>query len=230
MTRLASLMIAGWMALGGAVQAAETVVVELFTSQGCSSCPPADRILGELAEDDDVIALAFHVDYWDYLGWKDEFGSPANTKRQKAYAHAMGERSVYTPHMVIGGQEHVVGSRGMKVAKAIQRHQRTAMPVTVRVEREGDSVAIRADGAGNLPNMIVHLATYTPKATVDVRRGENAGRTLTYHNVVRSFTPVGRWNGQGTFSASAPVQSNLPVVVLVQARNGGAILGAAQLK
>ena len=230
MTRLASLMIAGWMALGGAVQAAETVVVELFTSQGCSSCPPADRILGELAEDDDVIALAFHVDYWDYLGWKDEFGSPANTKRQKAYAHAMGERSVYTPQMVIGGQEHVVGSRGMKVAKAIQRHQRTAMPVTVRVEREGDSVAIRADGAGNLPNMIVHLATYTPKATVDVRRGENAGRTLTYHNVVRSFTPVGRWNGQGTFSASAPVQSNLPVVVLVQARNGGAILGAAQLK
>lgn len=230
MTRLASLVVAGWLALGGAVQAAETVVVELFTSQGCSSCPPADRILGELADDDDIIALAFHVDYWDYLGWKDEFGSPANTKRQKAYAHAMGERSVYTPQMVIGGQEHVVGSRGMKVAKAIQRHARQAMPVSVRLQRQGNSVAIRAFGSGSLPNMVVQVATYTPKATVDVRRGENAGRTLTYHNVVRSFSTVGRWDGQGTFNATAPLPNDLPVVVLVQARNGGAILGAARVK
>lgn len=230
MRRIASLVVAGWMALGGAVQAAETVVVELFTSQGCSSCPPADRILGELAEDKDVIALAFHVDYWDYLGWKDKFGSPAYTKRQRAYSRSMGERSIYTPQMVIGGVEHVVGSRGMKVASAIKRHSERRMPVAVRLDRQGDSVAIRANGSGNLPNMVVQIATYTPKATVDVRRGENAGRTLTYHNVVRSFTPVAAWDGKGSFNATAKIPSDTPVVVLVQARSGGAILGAAQLR
>lgn len=229
MTRIASLVAAGWMALFGTAHA-ETVVVELFTSQGCSSCPPADRILGELAEDDDIIALAFHVDYWDYLGWKDEFGSAANTKRQRAYAQAMGERSIYTPQLVVAGREHVVGSRGMKVAKAIQKHARQELPVTVRLQRQGNAVAIRAEGSGNLPNMVVQVATYLPEATVAVRRGENAGRTLTYHNVVRTFSPVGRWNGQGTFSATAPLTNDLPVVVLVQARNGGAILGAARLK
>ena len=228
--RLVSLISAAWMAVAGMAQAEDVVVVELFTSQGCSSCPPADKILGELAERDDVIALAMHVDYWDYLGWKDEFGSPANTKRQRAYAQSMGERSIYTPQMVIGGVEHVVGSRGMKVAKAIKKHSERRMPVTVKLQRQGGTVTVVADGSGNLPNMVVQIATFTPSATVNVRRGENAGRTLTYHNVVRSLTPVGRWNGQGTYSASAPVPSNMPVAVLIQARSGGAILGAAQLK
>ncbi len=229
MKRIAGLVVAGWVTLLGSAQA-DPVVVELFTSQGCSSCPPADSILGELAEDEDVIALAYHVDYWDYLGWKDEFGSAANTKRQRSYARAMGERSIYTPQLVVGGQEHVVGSRGMKVAKTIQKHARQDMPVTVRLQRQGNAVAIRAEGSGNLPNMVVQVATYLPEATVSVRRGENAGRTLTYHNVVRSFAPVGRWSGQGTYTASASLPNDLPVVVLIQARNGGAILGAAQLK
>ena len=230
MTRFGSLLVAAWMALGGVTQAAETVVVELFTSQGCSSCPPADRIFGELAEDDNVIALALHVDYWDYLGWKDEFASPEHTKRQRAYARAHGERTIYTPQMVVGGIDNVVGSRGMKVAKAIQKHSERKMPVNVSLRRVGDAVSIQATGSGSLPNMVVLLATYSPKETVDVRRGENAGRTLTYHNVVRKLAPIGNWNGQGTFTASANVSGNEPVVVLVQAGTGGPIMGAARLR
>lgn len=218
------------MALAGLVQAQETVVVELFTSQGCSSCPPADRILGELAQEEDVIALAFHVDYWDYLGWKDKFASPENTKRQRAYAYAAGERSVYTPHMVVGGIDHVVGSRGMKIAKLVQKHSDRKLPVTVRIERSGSTVSVRATASGDVPAMIVQLAVYSPKEIVNVTRGENAGRKLTYHNVVRKIAPIGSWDGRGTFTASASVTDNAPVVVLVQARDGGAILGASRLR
>ena len=228
--RFVSVISAAWMALSGLAYAGETVVVELFTSQGCSSCPPADRILGELAERDDVIALAMHVDYWDYLGWKDEFASPANTKRQRAYARAMGERSVYTPQMVIGGAEHVVGSRAMKVSNAVRKHAERPQPVTVKLERQGDRVAIRASARGTVPDMVVQLVTYRPKATVKIRRGENAGRTLTYHNVVLSLSRLGSWNGQGTYSAAATVPAGTPVVVMVQAKGSGPIMGASHLR
>ena len=144
MTHLSKMVAAAWMALAGVAAAGEAVVVELFTSQGCSSCPPADRILGELAERDDVIALALHVDYWDYLGWKDEFASPQYTKRQRAYARAAGERTIYTPQMVIGGQDHVIGSRPMKVSQAIQKHIAKAQPVRVQLKRNGDTLTIVA--------------------------------------------------------------------------------------
>ncbi len=230
MTRLTGWVIAGWMALGGTVQAGETVVVELFTSQGCSSCPPADRILGELADEDDVIALAYHVDYWDYLGWKDEFASPSFTDRQRAYARAKRERTIYTPQMVIGGVDHVVGSKGMKVAHTIRKHAEQELPVTVRARRNGGTVEIQATASGQVPALLVQVATYSPKETVDIRRGENAGRRITYYNVVRSLNSVGRWNGQGTYSATASVPGNVPVVVLVQAGVGGPILGATRLR
>lgn len=230
MTRIGRLFVAAWIACAGVAHAGETVVVELFTSQGCSSCPPADRILGELAKEDNVIALAFHVDYWDYLGWKDEYASPEHTKRQRAYARAAGERTIYTPQMVIGGTDHVIGSRGMKVAQAVQKHSERRLPVSVRLQRQGGQVAIRATASGKVPNMVVQLATYTPESSVSIRRGENAGRKLTYYNVVRKLAPIGNWNGQGTYSATANVSANAPVVVLVQERNGGAILGASQLR
>ena len=111
MKRIGSLLVAAWLAMSGTPAVAESVVVELFTSQGCSSCPPADEIFGELAQDDRVIALAYHVDYWDYLGWEDAFASPEHTARQRAYAHAKGERTIYTPQIVVGGVDHAVGSR-----------------------------------------------------------------------------------------------------------------------
>lgn len=228
--RFGSLVVAVWLALGGLVQAGETVVVELFTSQGCSSCPPADRILGELADRDDVIALALHVDYWDYLGWKDEFASAAHTKRQRAYARAAGERTIYTPQMVIGGADHVVGSRAMKVSQLIQKHSETRAPVTIKLQRQGDTITVRATAKKQLPEMIVQLVTYRPKSTVDIRRGENAGRKLTYHNVVQSMNTLGTWNGQGEYSATASVAAGVPVVVLVQARGAGPIMGASRLR
>lgn len=230
MRRIGSLILAGWLALAGAVEAGETVVVELFTSQGCSSCPPADRILGELAGERDVIALAFHVDYWDYLGWRDEFASPAFTNRQRAYARAAGERSIYTPQMVVGGKDHVIGSKGMKVSQLVRAHMSAPQPVDVRLQRQGNTVAVRASADGAIPRVSVQLITYTPKATVAIRRGENAGRTLTYHNVVRQVTPLGAWDGRGAFSASASVPAGMPVVVLVQAGGAGPILGAAHLR
>lgn len=230
MKRIGTLAVAIWIALLGTAQAQETVVVELFTSQGCSSCPPADALLGEVAERDNVIAIALHVDYWDYLGWKDEFASPEHTERQRAYSRAMGERSIYTPQVVIGGADHVVGSNRKQVMRAIERHAQRAMPVDVVLQRDGNTVTVRALGTGTLPEMIVYMATYNPQETVNVRRGENAGRKLTYHNVVRKIAPIGTWSGQGTFNASANVGGGAPVVVLVQAGKGGPILGASQLR
>ena len=229
MTRFGGVLMAGLMALAGLAHAGEVVVVELFTSQGCSSCPPADRILGELADEDDVIALAYHVDYWDYLGWKDEFASPDFTNRQRAYARAKGERTIYTPQMIVGGRDHVVGSKAMKVSNLVRAHMSASQPVRVRMQRQGDQIIIRASGEGIMPRSVVQLVTYTPKATVAIKRGENAGRTINYFNVVRQVIPLGKWDGKGEFSASSRVPAGLPCVVLVQAEGHGPILGAARL-
>ena len=228
-TRLGGVLLAGIMTLAGMAHAGEVVVVELFTSQGCSSCPPADRILGELADQDDVIALAYHVDYWDYLGWKDEFASPAFTNRQRAYARAKGERSIYTPQMVIGGRDHVVGSKAMKVSSLVRKHMDAAQPAKVKIQRQGDRIVVGASAGGRMPRAMVQLVTYTPKATVAIKRGENAGRTITYHNVVRRVISLGKWDGSGEFSAASKVPAGTPCVVLVQAEGFGPILGAARL-
>ncbi|MCG6882910.1 MAG: DUF1223 domain-containing protein [Silicimonas sp.] len=230
MIRIANFLVAACFAVSGAANAAETVVVELFTSQGCSSCPPADRILSDLADEQDVIALSYHVDYWDYLGWKDQFASPEFTNRQRSYARAKGERTIYTPQVVVGGVDHAVGSRGMSIAKLVRRHSEAPMPISVRLQRHGDSVSIVGSARGAVPEVVVQIVTFTPSATVDIKRGENAGRTMNYRNIVRSMKRIGTWNGQGNFSSSVNLGGNTPVAVLFQARNGGAILGAAQLR
>lgn len=205
------------------------VVVELFTSQGCSSCPPADEILAELADRDDVIALALHVDYWDYLGWKDEFADPAFTKRQKSYARAAGARTVYTPQMVIGGTEHIVGVRPMELMKEIERAQASPDPVHLVLARVGDDVSISIAGASTEP-AVVQLVRYLPSATVEIRGGENDGRDITYHNIVESWSAIGEWAGTGNVSITAPAPGDLPVVVIVQEPGPGAILAAARLR
>ena len=230
MKRIATIATAAWVALGSFAVAGEAVVVELFTSQGCSSCPPADRILGELAERDDVIALALHVDYWDYLGWKDEFANPEHTKRQRAYARAKGERTIYTPQMVIGGQDHVIGSKPMKIGQLIQTHAGQSQPVRVKLQRSGDTVSIRASASGDVSGLVVQLVTFLPKASVDIRRGENAGRRITYHNVVQKMAVVGTWDGASDFSKAVRVAEGTPVAVIVQERSAGPIVGAAQLR
>ena len=138
-------------ASAGAARAESPVMVELFTSQGCSSCPPADALLAELADRDDVIAMALHVDYWDYIGWKDKFADPAFTKRQKLYAYAAGTRTIYTPQMIVNGREHVVGSKPMKLADLIERHKRTTQTAQVALDRRGDTVSIRVTAKAGPP-------------------------------------------------------------------------------
>ena len=231
MTRLISCLAALWLSFGTQAHAQQSVLVELFTSQGCSSCPPADKIFAELAQRDDVVALSYHVDYWDYLGWTDEFADPAYTKLQRAYARAAGERTIYTPQMIIGGKDHVIGSRPMKVADMVRKHAAKPHSTAVWVARTGEKVSVRAKAKGqNAGRSLVYLITYIPQATVKIRRGENAGRTISYANIVQSRDALGTWDGKTEFRASARVPLGVPVVVVVQAVNSGPILGVAQLR
>lgn len=218
--------------MGSVTAAQETVVVELYTSQGCSSCPPADGMLAELSNRDDIIALALHVDYWDYIGWKDEFADPAHTTRQRGYSRAAGKRSIYTPQMIVGGVDHVVGANPMQLMDAIEAHRRAVKPAEVSLLRKGNKVIITVSAVAAMPSggAIVQVATVTPSETVDIRRGENAGRTITYQNIVRKLVEIGRWNGRGTYRATVQVPDGVRVAVLVQSNAAGPILGAAQLR
>ena len=205
------------------------VVVELFTSQGCSSCPPADAMLHDLAKRDDIIALALHVDYWDYIGWKDVFGRPENTRRQHGYAQAARAATVYTPQMVIGGIDHVVGSRPMQVMNAVQAQARRGNAVNVTLTRRGNAVQINATAATR-GDYVVQLVRFTPEETVTIRRGENAGHTFSYANIVKSWDVIGRWDGLAALTLDAAAAGSDGIVVIVQQAGHGAIAGAAQLK
>lgn len=216
---------------GAALATDRPVVVELYTSQGCSSCPPADKILAELADREDVIALAFHVDYWDYIGWKDEFADPKHSQRQRNYARVKGARSVYTPQMIVDGADHVIGTKPMKLAEQIEAHRDRKTPVTMSLARDGDLVRIRAKSTSKFSGgATIRVATYLPEATVSIRRGENAGRTLSYHNVVRGLSEVSTWDGTGEFRASVKVSGGGPVVVLMQEGHHGPMLAAGRLR
>jgi len=207
------------------------VVVELFTSQGCSSCPPADEILAELSKRDDVIALALHVDYWDYIGWKDKFGNPAHAIRQRAYAAAGGRKTVYTPEMIINGKTDIVGAKPMAVAQAIAAHKNDPARVDLALTRTGNIVKIGAktlDGA--VGPYTVHVLQYTPMETTKIKRGENAGHAFEYHNIAKNWTVLGDWNGNTPLAVTAPVQGTLPVVVIIQQSGAGPIVAAARLK
>ena len=226
---LATLMGVAWTAAGHAQSDERRVVVELFTSQGCSSCPPADALLRELAAREDVVALALHVDYWDYIGWKDSFADPRHSKRQKAYAAARGERMVYTPQMVVDGRQAVVGTKEMKLADLIARHRVTPREVELSARREGDVLSIAARGTLDRP-VQVHLVRYIPSREVSVSRGENAGRTLTYTNIVTDWTVAGTWDGDKPLSMRLPLTGDQPVVVLLQQEGFGPIRAVAELR
>lgn len=207
------------------------VVVELFTSQGCSSCPPADDyFLKHLAQRDDVIALALHVDYWDYIGWKDKFADPAFTKRQKSYAKASGHRSVYTPQMIVAGKDHVIGNHPKEVSALLRQHQAAPSPVQVSLRRNGQNVTIVAQSKQPVGQMTVQLVRYVENESVAISRGENAGKTVNYANIVNSWRIVGHWNGVGSASFNASAPGNMPVVAIVQKRGFGPIVAAARLR
>jgi len=208
----------------------DTVVVELFTSQGCSSCPPADKMLSQLGERDNVIALALHVDYWDYIGWKDKFAHSAFTARQKAYARSFGSGTVYTPQMVINGSKDVVGNRGLEVADTVQAYAEKGMVAPLTIARDGGALMIEAPANANMGNADVILVRYTPEETVTIPRGENAGHSLTYTHIVTEWRDIGDWDGRAALSAQVPVDGASPIVVLVQAKGHGPILAAARLR
>mgnify|MGYP000117870517 CR=1 FL=1 len=206
------------------------VVVELYTSQGCSSCPPADEMLHDLAARPDVIALALHVDYWDYIGWADIFADPAYTLRQQNYARVAGASSIYTPQMVIGGQDHVVGAKPMDVMNHIQTHANSPTGTRISLQRSGNRLQISGETSRPLRSgTIVQLVRYSPQETVDIRRGENAGRSISYANIVTQWSNLGEWSGRGGLDLSVDISGTSPIVVIVQEPGPGAIMATAQL-
>jgi len=208
------------------------VVVELFTSQGCSSCPPADRFLGELAQRDDVIALSFHVDYWNYLGWSDPYSSADSTARQRDYRRALGLRYVYTPQMVVGGVDQAVGSGRGKILDAIERRRGKA-GLAIAISHPAPGEAVVTLGAGKVPArpVPVLLFAYDRAHTTEIRRGENEGVTLTNRNVVRAHRRIGTWDGTKKTIRLSIKKLGLGgrdgCAIIVQPEHGGEIYGAA---
>lgn len=229
--KLAQAAAAIWMAFGVHASAeSHPVVVELFTSQGCSSCPPADALLKDYANRNDVIALAFHVDYWDYIGWKDTFASRDYSNRQKAYAHASNRSMVYTPQMIVGGDAAMNGSSATELRMVVELMADRSPEVSLSLERIGDTVQINASRLSpDLGPLDVQIIRYMPKETVSIGRGENAGRTIDYNNIVHSIDRVQKWDGEDVLSVNATAEGEDPVVVLIQRNGHGPILAAARL-
>jgi len=217
-----------------AEEATGPVVVELFTSQACSSCPPADRLLGELAEREDVIALSMPVDYWDHLDWEDTMGRAEHSARQRRYALHLDRPNVYTPQIVVNGHIGVIGSRVDAVEAAIRTARKDPGRVPVRIALAGKKLRVdigAATGAGPADILVVPLLS---ARTVAIRRGENRGKTITYHNVSRKLMPVGTWEGDAktlTLAHDAVMTGDADgCAVILQDKTSGAILGAALLE
>jgi hypothetical protein len=218
------------LAAAAPVEAEQVVVVELYTSQGCSSCPPADEFVAMLASDPRILPLALHVDYWDYIGWADKFAHPQFTDRQRAYARAVGSRTIYTPQLIVGGQDRIEGFAPDKTADRLRAHMKAATPVRLSVRREGDRIVIRAEADPPLEAPVrVQLVRYKPQETVTIERGENAGKTITYHNIVTSWEGVADWAGQEPLELVAPYAGDEPGAVIVQTAGPAAILAAARV-
>jgi hypothetical protein len=211
--------------------------IELFTSQGCSSCPPADKLVGELARDPSLVVMSLAIDYWDYLGWKDTLALKGHGKRQQAYARVRGDREVYTPQVVVNGLMHVAGGDRAAIERAIESTRRDAaamrLPVTMKIS--GDKLIVEVPaGKDGQSAAEVWLCPLSKKIAVAIERGENRGHTITYSNVVRRWVKIGDWSGKAeVYSVAlkdifgAEIDS---VAVMVQ--NGsagapGAVLGAA---
>jgi hypothetical protein len=221
-----------------AAAAGPRAVVELFTSQGCSSCPPADKIVGELAKDSTVLALSLPIDYWDYLGWKDTLADSRFSARQKAYSHMRGDRDVYTPQVIVNGAAHVIGSDRARIEGAIKDTNKAdkvmSVPVTMSLSGKQLTVSVAAGKEGAPAQGEVWLCSISKSVPISIGRGENRGREIVYHNVVRNLLKVGDWNGNPE-SWTLPLDSVMrdgidAAAVLVQDGNRdkpGPMLGAA---
>lgn len=221
------------------VSARPVAVVELFTSQGCASCPPADVFLSELSGDRELVTISYAVDLWDYMGWKDTAAKPEFTKRQKGYAGGRGDHDVFTPQVVINGRRHMVGSdrSGIRRELAARSGEARDLKVDVDLEITADSVVVRVGAAPKgveATTATVWLVRYDLRRTVPIGRGENTGRTLTYTHLARSLQPIGLWKGQPATievpRGGEPVgERGVGCAVLVQGERDGqpaGILGA----
>ncbi|MCA8879787.1 MAG: DUF1223 domain-containing protein [Rhodobacteraceae bacterium] len=209
---------------------ADPVVVELFTSQGCSACPPADELLGELAGRTDVLPLALHVDYWDYIGWADTFALPVFTTRQKNYAHAAGRSMIYTPQMIVDGTWDIPGYKPAKVFDAIDRAADRPDLVRIELSASDGRLEIRIVPETPIPGGgQVILTRFIPHARVDIERGENAGQILDYVNIVSEWHNLGHWDGSGPAEIDTDLDGDEPGAVLVQAEGFGPVLAAERL-
>ena len=210
----------------------DPVVVELFTSQGCSSCPPADQIMHELAQRDDVIGLALHVDYWDYIGWKDEYAQPGHTLRQRTYAREGGRTMIYTPQMVINGQQDVMGAKAGELDRLINAHLTAAPEAMVSATRTGNdiTVSVAALGLAAGEEYDVRIVQYSPMRRASILSGELAGHELDYANVVEHWQIAGQWDGGTPQGFTASLTLDLPAVVLIQRTGHGPIVAAARVK
>ncbi|WP_223477514.1 DUF1223 domain-containing protein [Oricola indica] len=215
-------------------------VVELFTSQGCNSCPPADLALAKFAARDDVVALGYHVDYWDYLGWQDTLGSDANTRRQYEYAEGLNRRGVYTPQAVINGRSHTNGGHYREISEMMARDKDRGLGLTVGLKFEdmGDRMRVSAEGAPTGGDKIhLVLVYFVRQADVAIDRGENAGKTISYVNAVTDYQTIGMWEGEAMTvdiprSELAAKNADGCAVLLQKTTKGGrpgAIIGAAIL-
>lgn len=219
------------------VQTAKPIkgVIELFTSQGCSSCPPADALLKTLSDDPSIIALSLPVDYWNYLGWKDTFGSPRNSERQRNYARNRGDGEIFTPQAIVNGVAHVNGASNAAIQQAIDDTMKTGGPMQVPVrfwqERNTLNFALGGDTPAHSPReATIWLGVVQMTGAVQIKDGENAGKTLTYTNIVRELTPIGIWKGMPMkvqLPRAAMMQADVQkLVVLVQEGRSGPIIGA----
>jgi hypothetical protein len=219
-----------WLAAATQVTAEPVVVVELYTSQGCSSCPPADEFVAMLASDPRILPLALHVDYWDYIGWADHFAQAAFSDRQRDYARAIGSRTIYTPQLIIGGADRIEGFAPAETADRLRAHLAAGTTVTLTVTRDGDLLVIRAEADPPLDEPVrVQLVRYKPEESVEIKRGENAGRTITYSNIVTSWESLGNWAGQEPMELTATYAGDLPGAIILQAEGPAAILAAARV-
>ncbi len=205
------------------------ILVELYTSQGCSSCPPADKFLGELVyESDDVIPLSFHVDYWNYIGWKDPFSAPDKSKRQRKYAQSLGLKTIYTPQIVIDGRLETVGSNRSQVLRLIEKAKNNFINIPINVEASGNnSIQINiAESKSIKPTSgDIILITYNSKHSTNVGRGENRGKRIVNYNIVQDIKYVGVWEGEKMILQTTLPQGTTDMVLLLQEKSQGRIFG-----
>lgn len=221
-------------AAAGELRQGPRAVVELFTSQGCSSCPKADAMLAELGERGDIVALAYHVDYWDYVGWEDTFGERAFSDRQRDYAQSWGSSRIFTPQLIVNGAGGVVASKQEAVDAALAR---AALPVLVGLSCDDDDklMTITISGGDDQMEGVVWLVTFIDRAEVDIERGENKGRKIAYTQIVTGRQVVGMFRPGSEGQIRLPLdevltgKANGVAILVQQEREGlpGPILGAA---